>query len=29
MKLIRERFGEVHAKTWWEQNRERIQTQYL
>ncbi|CAH8300090.1 unnamed protein product [Eruca vesicaria subsp. sativa] len=24
-----ERFGEVHAKTWWEQNRDRIQTQYL
>lgn len=25
----RERFGEVNAKTWWEENRERIQAQYL
>jgi len=25
----RERFGEVNAKTWWEDNRERIQAQYL
>lgn len=25
----RERFGEMHAKLWWEENRERIQTQYL
>lgn len=25
----RERFGEVHAKLWWEDNRERIQAQYL
>ncbi|KAJ0259753.1 Protein Brevis radix-like 1 [Hirschfeldia incana] len=29
VKFSRERFGEVHAKTWWEQNRDRIQTQYL
>ncbi|XP_018488855.1 protein BREVIS RADIX isoform X3 [Raphanus sativus] len=29
VRFSRERFGEVHAKTWWEQNRERIQTQYL
>ncbi|CAN8303722.1 unnamed protein product [Cochlearia groenlandica] len=28
-RFSRERFEEVHAKTWWEQNRERIQTQYL
>lgn len=25
----REMFGEVHAKLWWESNRERIQAQYL
>ncbi|XP_010509592.1 PREDICTED: protein Brevis radix-like 1 [Camelina sativa] len=29
VRFSRERFGEVHAKTWWEQNRDRIQTQYL
>ncbi|CAN6882384.1 unnamed protein product [Brassica oleracea] len=29
VRFSRERFGEVHAKTWWEQNRERIQSQYL
>ncbi|CAO2819726.1 unnamed protein product [Amaranthus hypochondriacus] len=29
VRFSREKFGEVHAKTWWEQNRERIQTQYL
>lgn len=27
--LSRERFGERNAKTWWEENRERIQAQYL
>jgi hypothetical protein len=25
----RERFGEERAKVWWEQNRERIQAEYL
>jgi hypothetical protein len=25
----RERFGEDRAKVWWEQNRDRIQAQYL
>ncbi|XP_010518938.1 PREDICTED: protein BREVIS RADIX [Tarenaya hassleriana] len=29
VRFSRERFGEVHAKTWWEQNRDRIQSQYL
>ncbi|KAJ8633911.1 hypothetical protein MRB53_027247 [Persea americana] len=29
VRFSRERFGEVHAKLWWEQNRERIQAQYL
>ncbi|XP_050236448.1 protein BREVIS RADIX-like [Mercurialis annua] len=29
VRFSREKFGEVHAKTWWEENRERIQTQYL
>ncbi|XAR70722.1 hypothetical protein NMG60_11027684 [Bertholletia excelsa] len=29
VRFSRERFGEVHAKVWWEQNRERIQAQYL
>ncbi|CBI37411.3 unnamed protein product, partial [Vitis vinifera] len=29
VRFSRERFGEVHAKTWWEENRERIQAQYL
>ncbi|KAG8382068.1 hypothetical protein BUALT_Bualt05G0038100 [Buddleja alternifolia] len=29
VKFSRERFEEVHAKHWWETNRERIQTQYL
>ncbi|KAF8108945.1 hypothetical protein N665_0104s0255 [Sinapis alba] len=29
VRFSRERFGEVHAKTWWGQNRDRIQTQYL
>ncbi|CAI9784662.1 unnamed protein product [Fraxinus pennsylvanica] len=29
VRFSRERFGEVHAKLWWETNRERIQTQYL
>ncbi|XP_021725610.1 protein BREVIS RADIX-like [Chenopodium quinoa] len=29
VRFSREKFGEVHAKMWWEQNRERIQTQYL
>ncbi|KAL8264073.1 hypothetical protein R6Q59_022203 [Mikania micrantha] len=29
VRFSREKFGEVHAKLWWEQNRERIQTQYL
>ncbi|XP_010278827.1 PREDICTED: protein BREVIS RADIX-like isoform X2 [Nelumbo nucifera] len=29
VRFSRERFGEVHAKMWWEENRERIQAQYL
>ncbi|KAI9083879.1 hypothetical protein K1719_034137 [Acacia pycnantha] len=29
VRFSRERFGEVHAKNWWEENRERIQAQYL
>ncbi|CAK7355998.1 unnamed protein product [Dovyalis caffra] len=29
VRFSREQFGEVHAKSWWEQNRERIQAQYL
>ncbi|XP_042504044.1 protein Brevis radix-like 1 [Macadamia integrifolia] len=29
VRFSRERFGEVHAKMWWEDNRERIQAQYL
>ncbi|XP_054825752.1 protein BREVIS RADIX-like [Prosopis cineraria] len=29
VRFSRERFGEVNAKTWWEENRERIQEQYL
>ncbi|XP_076915608.1 protein BREVIS RADIX-like [Bidens hawaiensis] len=29
VRFSRDKFGEVHAKLWWEQNRERIQTQYL
>ncbi|KAK1417822.1 hypothetical protein QVD17_26956 [Tagetes erecta] len=29
VRFSREKFGEVNAKLWWEQNRERIQTQYL
>ncbi|KAK4746442.1 hypothetical protein SAY87_012754 [Trapa incisa] len=29
VRFSRERFGEVRAKMWWEENRERIQTQYL
>ncbi|KAM7510642.1 hypothetical protein LguiB_009517 [Lonicera macranthoides] len=29
VRFSRERFGEMHAKLWWEQNRERIQDQYL
>ncbi|KAK2407777.1 hypothetical protein P8452_69752 [Trifolium repens] len=29
VRFSRERFGEVNAKTWWEENRERIQSQYL
>nr|GEU48418.1 hypothetical protein [Tanacetum cinerariifolium] len=29
VRFSREKFGEVHAKQWWEQNRERIQSQYL
>nr|GMD96171.1 protein Brevis radix-like 1 [Ipomoea batatas] len=29
VRFSRERFGEVNAKTWWEQNRDRIQAQYL
>ncbi|EEF42475.1 Ran GTPase binding protein, putative [Ricinus communis] len=29
VRFSREKFGEVHAKMWWEENRERIQTQYL
>ncbi|XP_019420389.1 PREDICTED: protein BREVIS RADIX-like [Lupinus angustifolius] len=29
VRFSREKFGEVHAKNWWEENRERIQAQYL
>ncbi|XP_050377557.1 protein BREVIS RADIX [Argentina anserina] len=29
VRFSRERFGERNAKTWWEENRERIQAQYL
>ncbi|KAG9452864.1 hypothetical protein H6P81_005768 [Aristolochia fimbriata] len=29
VRFSREKFGEVHAKLWWEENRERIQAQYL
>ncbi|XP_074566518.1 protein Brevis radix-like 1 [Curcuma longa] len=29
VRFSRDKFGEVHAKLWWEANRERIQTQYL
>ncbi|KAM0935319.1 putative brevis radix (BRX) domain, transcription factor BREVIS RADIX domain-containing protein [Dioscorea sansibarensis] len=29
VRFSRENFGEVRAKLWWEQNRERIQAQYL
>ncbi|KAK1379041.1 BREVIS RADIX transcription factor [Heracleum sosnowskyi] len=29
VRFSREKFGEVDAKLWWEQNRERIQDQYL
>ncbi|CAN0887873.1 Protein BREVIS RADIX [Linum grandiflorum] len=29
VRFSREKFGEVHAKSWWEENRDRIQTQYL
>ncbi|XP_044501933.1 protein BREVIS RADIX-like [Mangifera indica] len=29
VRFSREKFGEVHAKSWWEDNRERIQAQYL
>ncbi|KAM3289383.1 protein BREVIS RADIX isoform X1 [Capsicum chacoense] len=29
VRFSREKFGEVHAKQWWEQNWERIQAQYL
>nr|GMD77926.1 protein BREVIS RADIX-like [Ipomoea batatas] len=29
VRFSRERFGEMHAKSWWEQNRERIQAEYL
>ncbi|XP_020085603.1 protein Brevis radix-like 1 [Ananas comosus] len=29
VRFSRERFGEMHAKVWWEENRERIQAQYL
>ncbi|XP_016200585.1 protein BREVIS RADIX-like [Arachis ipaensis] len=29
VRFSRERFGEVNAKTWWEENRDRIQAQYL
>ncbi|XP_074574531.1 LOW QUALITY PROTEIN: protein BREVIS RADIX-like [Curcuma longa] len=29
VRFSREKFGEVHAKLWWEANRERIQAQYL
>ncbi|KAL6533655.1 hypothetical protein OROHE_013488 [Orobanche hederae] len=29
VRFSREKFGEVHAKMWWETNRDRIQAQYL
>ncbi|PSR91374.1 Protein BREVIS RADIX like [Actinidia chinensis var. chinensis] len=29
VRFSRERFGEMNAKNWWEENRERIQAQYL
>ncbi|KAL8521401.1 hypothetical protein ACS0TY_011793 [Phlomoides rotata] len=29
VRFSREKFGEVHAKLWWETNRDRIQAQYL
>ncbi|KAL8498634.1 hypothetical protein ACS0TY_021829 [Phlomoides rotata] len=29
VRFSREKFGEVHAKGWWETNRDRIQAQYL
>ncbi|KAK4490841.1 hypothetical protein RD792_001556 [Penstemon davidsonii] len=29
VRFSREKFGEVHAKQWWETNRDRIQAQYL
>ncbi|KAG6484428.1 hypothetical protein ZIOFF_052943 [Zingiber officinale] len=29
VRFSRDKFGEVHAKLWWEANRERIQAQYL
>ncbi|CAL0314201.1 unnamed protein product [Lupinus luteus] len=29
VRFSREKFGEVHAKNWWEENRERVQAQYL
>ncbi|KAI3453880.1 hypothetical protein Pfo_010543 [Paulownia fortunei] len=29
VRFSREKFGEVHAKHWWETNRDRIQAQYL
>ncbi|KAD4585066.1 hypothetical protein R6Q59_036223 [Mikania micrantha] len=29
VRFSRERFGEMHARMWWEQNRARIQQQYL
>ncbi|KAK8658821.1 hypothetical protein V6N13_029041 [Hibiscus sabdariffa] len=29
VRFSRERFGEVNAKQWWEENRDRIQAQYL
>ncbi|KAG8638047.1 protein BREVIS RADIX [Manihot esculenta] len=29
VRFSREKFGEAHAKLWWEENRERIQNQYL
>ncbi|KAL1532254.1 protein Brevis radix-like 1 [Salvia divinorum] len=29
VRFSRDKFGEVHAKHWWETNRDRIQTQYL
>ncbi|XP_019423234.1 PREDICTED: protein BREVIS RADIX-like [Lupinus angustifolius] len=29
VRFSREKFGEVHAKNWWEENKDRIQAQYL